>query len=207
MIVMDELGMIRENLDESPAEREEREMTEAIAMSLSLAPLETDVQTRDSQAHRFKAHPPLPPTHARPSPPDEVPSSSARREAIARLPTIFPPVGHAWNQSALATRAQRPPRRRRRPRIWPASPERIAYFPPNGPGYARLRSRRHMPAPVVSESNTDTGESRGDAPSVISTAPSRYNSDLRDQPPPLPTILWVFKSIIRDFSVSMIWFF
>ena len=175
---MDELGTIRENLDESPAEREEREMAEAIALSLSLAPLETDGMTRDSQARRSKAPPPLPPIHDRPAPPEETPSSFARIAPINRLPTLFPPVGHAWNQSALATRAQRPPRRRRRPRIWPASPESFAYFPPNGPCYARLRPRRHMPAPSIPDSNTDTEESRGDSPSVISTASSHYNADL-----------------------------
>ena len=168
---------IRENLDESLQEREEREMPEAHAMSLSMAPPGEANAARDSQVLPRKAPPPPPPT-ARPGPPGEAPSSSARLAAVTRLPVLFPPVGHAWNRSALDARAQRPPRSRRRPRVWFAMPGSFAYFPPNGTGYERLRRRRFTRAAVIPDSNTDTEESRGDAASEISTAPSRYKADL-----------------------------
>ena len=121
LIVLGELGMIRDS-DESPEEREARELEEALAISLSLAPL------RDDVIHPApKAGPPPPPRLARPSPPLEQPSASAR--LAARLPVLFPPVGHAWNRSPIARWAQRPRRPRRHRRCRFAVPESFSYFP------------------------------------------------------------------------------
>ena len=172
MIVMGELGMVHDNLNESIEERESRELEEALAISLSLTPLVDE----PLPPARPKPAPPLPPVSSRPAPPGEEPSNHARMAAVHRLPVIFPPVGHHWNRSALASSAQRAPARRRRwrrtHRIFPAEPEAFCYFPPTGSGYQRLRRRRHQPAPVTFDSNTETEEPLGDAPSVVSTAPS-----------------------------------
>ena len=175
VIVMGELGMIRDNLHESIEERESRDLEEALAISLSLAPLADESRL----PARSKPAPPLPPVVNRPAPPEEEPSNHARMAAVQRLPVIFPPVGHHWNRSALASAAQRAPARRRRwrraYRVFPADPESFRYFPPTGSGYERLRRRRYQPAPVTFDSNTETEESRGDAPPVVSTA-SPYRS-------------------------------
>ena len=177
MIVMGELGMIHENLDETLEERESRELLEAIAISLSL----TALAPESPASPRVKPPPPLPPASARPTPPEEDPSIRARIDAARRLPVLFPPVGHLWNRSPLAAPAQRRPaprrRLRRQYRVWPAVPERFAYFPPTGSGYERLRRRRFQPPPVTFDSNTETEESHDDALSFVSTAPSYRNSD------------------------------
>ena len=170
MIVLGELGMIHENLEETPEDRESRELMEALAISLSLAPLGEESQS----VARSKPPPPSPPTTARPPPPEEEPTNHVRYNAINRLPVIFPPVGHEWNRSPLANAAQRrraPPRRRwrRQHRVFAPQPEAFSYFPPTGSGYQRLRRRRGQPARVTFDSNTETEESLDEAPSVIST--------------------------------------
>ena len=176
VIILDELGTIHQADRETEEAREQDELLEAMALSLSLAPL-----------YRAKAPPPLPPVAAhhppaepRPLPPDDSPPAAAR--AIQRLPILFPPVGHAWNHSPLAHPKQRaaPKRRhnRRRPRVWPPQPEQFAYFPPVGPGYQVLRRRRHVSFAVNLESeDSDSALSRGDASSGVSTASSYYQLD------------------------------
>ena len=163
--------MIHDHLDESLEEREARELQEAIAISLSLAPIH---DAPPNPPVRAKPPPPLPPSTARPAPPEEEPSNHARRSAALRLPVIFPPVGHEWNRSALATSEQRrriPPRRRwrRQHRVFAPRPESFLYFPPHGSGYSRLRRPRNQPARVTFDSNTETEESLDEAPSVLST--------------------------------------
>ena len=169
VIILDELGAIRQTDRETEEEREQNELLEAMALSLSLAPL-----------HLAKPPPPLPPAEDRPLPPVESPPAAAR--AIHRLPLLFPPVGHAWNHSPLANPGQRvaPKRRsrRRRPRVWPPRPERFAYFPPVGPGYQVLRRRQQVSFAVNLESeDSDSAVSRDDASSGVSTASSFYQLD------------------------------
>ena len=170
MIVIEELGTIRENLDGTPEDRESRELMEAMAISLSLAPLGEESRP----VARSKPPPPLPPVTGRPSPPDEEPAIHARRNALNRLPAIFPPVGHEWDRSAVANAAQRRrapprPRWRRQHRVFAPRPESFAFPPPPGPGYQRLRRRRGKPDRVTFDSNTETEESLDEAPSMIST--------------------------------------
>ena len=134
MIAIDELGAIRENLDETPEDRESRELMEAMAISPSLVPLGEESRPVD----RSKPRPPLSPVAERPSPPDEEPTIHARRNALNLLPVIFPPVGHEWNRSALANAAQRrraPPRTRwrRQHRVFAPRPGSFAFFPRPGP--------------------------------------------------------------------------
>ena len=90
MIVMGELGIIRDNLDESFEDRESRELEEALAISLSMAAIDNDSRP----AVRAKPPPPLPPPTERPAPPEEAPSNHSRQAAMRRLPVIFLPVGH-----------------------------------------------------------------------------------------------------------------
>ena len=129
LIVLGELGAIHDSV-ESPEEREARELEEALAISLSLAPL------HDRVIHPApKAGPPSPPHAARPAPPLEQPSARARLPA--RLPVLFPPVGHAWNRSPNARWDQRPRRLRRHRRCRFAAPESFFVFPPE---WFRLRA-------------------------------------------------------------------
>ena len=129
MIVMGELGMIHGNLDESIEGRESRELEEAFAISLSLAPIGNDPRP----AARAKPPPPLPPSTERPAPPGEAPPNRSRQSAMRRLPVISPPVGHQWNRSALASSAQRAPARRRwwrrQYRVFPADSRVFRIFP------------------------------------------------------------------------------
>ena len=164
--------MIRDAPHLANEERGADELTESIALSLSWAPLRPE-----SPEHRHKAPRPLPPTDSRPDPPVERPPSRAQaRGAFARLPLLFPPVGSQWNNSPFAYPAQRAPPRRRR-RVWPPVHERFAYFPPPGSGYERLRRRRRYQPPAPEpESDRETEESRDDATSSASTAPSRYHA-------------------------------
>ena len=165
--------MIRDAPHLANEERGADELTESIALSLSWAPLRPE-----SPEHRHKAPRPLPPTDSRPDPPVERPPSRAQaRGAFARLPLLFPPVGSQWNNSPFAYPAQRAPPRRRRRRVWPPVHERFAYFPPPGSGYERLRRRRRYQPPAPEpESDRETEESRDDATSSASTAPSRYHA-------------------------------
>ena len=167
VIILDELGAIRQADRETEEEREQNELLEAMALSLSLAPLR-------------RAKPPIPPAEDRPPSPVESPTAAAR--AIRRPPLLFPPVGHAWNHSPLANPGQRvaPKRRsrRRRPRVWPPRPERFAYFPPVGPGYQVIRRRQQVSFDVNLESgDSDSAVSRDDASSGVSTASSFYQLD------------------------------
>ena len=167
MIILDELGAIREADRLTEEEREANELLEAMALSLSLAPL-----------RRSKPPPPMPPQESRPLPPDESPPPVNR--AIHRLPVLFPPVGHAWNTSPLAAPKQRAaPRRgrRRRPRVWSPRPEQLAYFPPVGRGYQVLRRRQVSFALHLESEDSDSAVSRDDASSGVSTASSYYQLD------------------------------
>ena len=162
---------------ESVEGRESRGPEEALALSLSITQLADDSPPRTTRL--AKSPPPLPPATNRPDPPEEEPSLATRRNASQRLPVLFPLVGREWDRSALASSAQRqraPARRRirwrRQHRVFAAQPESFAYFPPSGSRYDRLRRRRFCPAPVSFDSNTESEESRGDAPSVVPTAPS-----------------------------------
>ena len=175
-MVVDELGRIHDSTMSSAQDSEDDELLEALAISLSLTPM-------DSGARR-KAPPPSPPfviagppQEPRPQPPDESPPLRLRPEY--RLPVIFPPVGHAWNRSPLASPKQRaaPKRVRRHPRIWAPRPESFAYFPPNGSGYPVPRGRRRVVVMEDFETDSDAGESRDDASSGVSTAPSHFNID------------------------------
>ena len=168
VVILDALGMIHDVV-ESPEDLEARELEEALALSLSLTTLEPTVIHPSP-----KAGPPPPPSSlVRPPPPDVEPSERARQ--LARIPTLFPPVGHAWNSSRHARWAQRPRRPRRHRRCRFAVPESFAYFPPNGSGYERLRPRRHLPPISEPDSHTETDESRDDASSTQSTAPSHFD--------------------------------
>ena len=168
MVILDELGAIRAESREAEDEREQNELLEAMALSLSMAPL-----------RRAKPPPPLPPTEPRPAPPPESPPEAIR--AIHRLPLISPPVGHAWNQSPLAhpkqRSAPRPRHGRRRPRVWSPRPEHFAYFPPVCPGYQVLRRRRVSFAARLESEDSDTAVGRDDASSGVSTASSYYQAD------------------------------
>ena len=171
--------MIRDIPGESVEGRESRELEGELSLSPSLTPLTDDSPRRTARLP--KPPPPLPPATNRPDPPEEEPSLAARRNAAQRLPVLFPPVGHEWIRSALASSAHRqraPARRRirwrRQHRVFAAQPESFAYFPPSGSGYDRLRRRRFCPAPVSYDSNAESEESRGDAPSAVSTAPSYW---------------------------------
>ena len=177
MIVVDELGRIHDSPSHSDREREEDELLEALALSLSLTPLE-------SGPVRRKAPPPAPPVtvvhpplEPRPLPPDESPP--VRLRPVNRLPVLFPPVGHVWNRSPLASPKQRaaPKRVRRHPRIWAPRSEGFAYFPPNGSGYPGPLGRRRVTVVEHFETDSDAGESRDDASSGVSTAESHYNAE------------------------------
>ena len=176
MIIADELGRIHDSTMVSGQDSEDDELLEALAISLSLTSL-------DSGA-RQKAPPPLPPfvvagppQEPRPLPPGESPPLRLRPEV--RLPVLPPPVCHAWNRSPLASPKQRaaPKRARRLPRIWAPRPESLAYFPPGGSGYPAPLGRRRAVVVEDIETDSDSGESRGDASSGVSTAASHYNFD------------------------------
>ena len=174
-IVLGELGRIHDSPRLTSQEREDQELLEAMALSLSLTPLES------GSRNESKAPPPAPPVgppqEARPLPPGESPPTMAR--PVYRLPVLFPPVGHAWNHSPIASPKQRamPKRVRRRPRIWPANPERFCVLPIERFWlfHSATPSPRYFSEDLASAS--DSAESSDDASSGVSTAESHYNAD------------------------------
>ena len=153
LVVTDVLGVIHDIPRPIAPQLEENDSLESLALSLSMARIQPDVPNESApispQPDHPKPRPPTRPIDSPTGPPDARPKIQQREahRAAAYLPVLFPPVGHEWNRSALAARAQRPPRRRRRPRVWFAMPGSFAYFPPNGLGYERLRRRRFAPPP------------------------------------------------------------
>ena len=176
MVVEGGLGRIRESARHSARGSEDEDLLGALALILSLAPLE-------SRTVRRRTPPPAPPVtvdpppqESRPQPTDEAP---LRIRAAYLLTVLFPPVGHVWNRSPLASPKRRaaPRRVRRRPRIWPPRPERFAYFPQNGSGHPAPQGRRRVTFAGDYQADSDAGESRDDATLGVSAAESRFNSE------------------------------
>ena len=83
------------------ADEESQQLADALALSLSLAPIETTTRAKAPPT----PCPVLPPVESRRSPPDAPP------RLIHRLPVLFPPVGHEWNTSALGRDSRPAPAR------------------------------------------------------------------------------------------------
>ena len=203
VVVMDGSGVIHTDCTESLDALELRELEEAIALSLATgAPVEPE---SPPEAPRPKARPPpapivstqprsIPiierpalvpfnrlPSEPMPPPPELDPTVRQRVEAYRRngsLPTLFPPTGTAWANSALA-KARPPviPELPPRFRVLHADPERLAFFPslPQGPPL------RFVPDPAMSsihEGDTESSDDgERDVDSIASTAPSHFWED------------------------------
>ena len=195
--VLDELGVIHESPRSTVSQQEEQDLMEALALSLSLTSLQPPNHEEERPAPvrpvQRKAPPPAPPVDSPPRPPVVEPTAQQRfnSSVIRRLPTVFPPVGHAWNHSPLA-RAMRPPPMVFRP--WAQRKESLAYFPASNRWYGparRIRPHRVTPKSAAASSSSscrrcapipepteDVDESEEDrhseATSTVSTAPSYH---------------------------------
>ena len=188
--------MIHTEVHESLDALEQRELEEAIALSLGTSSVASDDSPRPNEAPR-KAPPPslsqhrtflevpvlerpamLPfgvaPRDPVPLPPAQPPTSEQRilaRQRLAALPTLFPPTGAAWMQSQLA-QAKAPP-----PVLPPPSGrpdrERWYFFPSMSVGDS-FPIRRRPPFPPVPERSDGESDNNSDhdAFSDASTAPS-----------------------------------
>ena len=149
-------------------------LEEALALSLSLTSLPVPV--------RAKPPPPLPPVEPRPDPPTEAPPRlppATNHRRVGPLPVLFPPVGHHWNNSALARESRFRPPADPLPVLYRREilPESLGYFPSNPSGYRFDRRGTPVPIhpPVIIEEVEDSGdENQSDATSTVSTQPSHH---------------------------------
>lgn len=199
MVISDATVVIHSDSQESLDAREQRELEEAIAMSLTTASNASDDSPRPAVETEVRRKAPPPtlashttllqvPTSERPTmrpfgsglldpiplPPPESPTPAQREAAhlrIASLPVLFPPTGTAWMQSPLAQPKAPPPARP--PVTVTPDRERWYYFPTVSIGdQFPLRGRGPLP-PVIERSDDESDNNTDhDAHSSASTAPS-----------------------------------
>ena len=164
------LYAIRESPHVVAQERDERELPNPMAPSLSLAQL-----CRDSPQVLRKAPQPLPPGDARPAPPGETPSARSRSVSLTPFRPHLEDMGGIARSRPLLPRG--PPRRRRgRPRFGHLA-QNVSRIPrPTGQIILPCSAGAAIPSLEV-DPNTETDEPSGDALPGVSADVSRYGDD------------------------------